>query len=210
MPTAFRRLNMTQSAELTPVPAAVPRNGAAVASMVLGIIGVVLSVVIVGGVLGLVALILGIVGVNREEKKGMAVAGIVTGSCAMPLAFLALLAWAGFAAAMAGRPAARAARMHEAEADLAAFKTALMAFEVDNERYPMTGEGLKALVTCPSPDLAKSWTGPYIMKMQDDPWGHPFVYQGPEASKSGRPEVLSAGPDGAVGTKDDVAVSAGP
>jgi type II secretion system protein G len=203
---------MTESAEypsVQSVQTASQRNGAAVAAMVLGIIGVVLSVVIVGGVLGLVALILGIVGVNRQEKKGMAVAGIVTGSCAMPLALLALLFWVGFAAAMAGRPGPRVARMHAAEAELSNLKTALDTFEVDNSRYPTTAEGLEGLMTCPAADLKKTWDGPYVANLPVDPWGHPFHYEGPEATKSGKPELLSAGPDGVVGTKDDVALPAG-
>ena len=68
-----------------------PRNGLGVAALVLGILGLVLSFVIVGGVLGLVAVVLGIVGLIRVRRgaannSGMAIAGIITGVLAILVA----------------------------------------------------------------------------------------------------------------------------
>ena len=67
------------------------RNDIAVAAMVVGIAALLLSPVVMGGVLGVVALILGIVGVMRPGKKGQAVTGIITGTCALPVTFVAVV-----------------------------------------------------------------------------------------------------------------------
>lgn len=54
-------------------------NGLGIASMVIGIIALLLSCCY-GGVLGIVGLILGIVGLTKPGKKGTAIAGVVTSS----------------------------------------------------------------------------------------------------------------------------------
>lgn len=64
------------------------RNGAGTAALVLGIIGLLLSPVLVGGVLGVVAVVLAMVGlgrVNRREatNRGSAIAGVVLGLVAI-------------------------------------------------------------------------------------------------------------------------------
>ncbi|MBW0103136.1 DUF4190 domain-containing protein [Pseudonocardia sp. KRD291] len=66
-----------------------PKNGLAIAALVLGILALVVTITVIGVVLGiplgLLAVILGIVGVRRVGKgiatnKGVAIAGIVTGA----------------------------------------------------------------------------------------------------------------------------------
>lgn len=64
------------------------RNGAGTAALVFGIIGLLLSPVLVGGVLGLIAVICGFVGfgrVNRREasNRGSAMTGVVLGLVAI-------------------------------------------------------------------------------------------------------------------------------
>jgi hypothetical protein len=60
-----------------PTPPA-PGKGLSIASMVLGIVSIVLCC-IYGGVLGIPGLILGIIGMkNNPQSKGMAIAGIIT------------------------------------------------------------------------------------------------------------------------------------
>ena len=68
-----------------------PRNGMGTAALVLGIVGLVLSFFLIGGLLGLVAVILGIVGLRRVRRgeannRGVAIAGIVTGALAILVA----------------------------------------------------------------------------------------------------------------------------
>lgn len=72
-------------------PVAVVRNGLGTAALVLGILAVVLSVTIVGGViLGLLAIVLGAVGRGRARRGeatngGIALAGIITGATGLLL-----------------------------------------------------------------------------------------------------------------------------
>lgn len=64
-------------------PVAEPSNGMAIASMVVGIVGLLTSWFTIGFIAGVVALILGILSVKKPKGKGMAIAGIVTGGLAM-------------------------------------------------------------------------------------------------------------------------------
>jgi general secretion pathway protein G len=92
--------------------------------------------------------------------------------------------------------------MAAAKADVAALDVMLDMFEVDVGRYPTTGEGIEALVKQPA--SVKGWHGPYVKRMPTDPWGHPYVYRYPgEHNKKGF-DLLSSGPDGQIGTDDDV------
>ena len=63
------------------------RNGMAIAALVLGIVGLVTSIVFIGGALGIVGLILGIVSLRSSKRtgtgRGMAIGGIVTSILAM-------------------------------------------------------------------------------------------------------------------------------
>jgi hypothetical protein len=72
-----------------------PRNGLGVAALVLGILGLVSSLFVVGGLLGLVAIVLGVLGRGRAKRReatngGMALAGILTGAVAVVLSALVL------------------------------------------------------------------------------------------------------------------------
>lgn len=48
----------------------------------------------------------------------------------------------------------------------------------------------------------------YIENMEQDPWGHDYVLR--ETDQPGRVEVVSAGPDGKLGTADDISSSKKP
>lgn len=93
------------------------------------------------------------------------------------------------------------ARVTGAKTDISNLKTALSAFEIDAGRYPTTEEGLNALVTRPADVTA--WNGPYVEKVPKDPWGHEYVYRSPGSNGSDY-DLLSVGPDGNEGTKDDI------
>ena len=72
-----------------------PSSGLAVAALVVGIIGVLTSFVVLGGVLGIVALVLGIIGLGKARRglasgRGMAITGIVLGVLAILIAAAAL------------------------------------------------------------------------------------------------------------------------
>ena len=84
-----------------------PRNGMAVSALTLGIIGLILSPVIIGVFLGIVAIILGILALRQPGRRGSAIVGIVTGVATLPVAVIAALLLALVPALGRARTAAR-------------------------------------------------------------------------------------------------------
>ena len=84
-----------------------------------------------------------------------------------------------------------------AQRELSALRAALELFHYDVGRYPSAAEGLDALVT---PIIDRKWRGNYISLLKPDPWIHEYVY----LPGTNGPTLLSAGPDGAPGTSDDL------
>ena len=89
-----------------------------------------------------------------------------------------------------------------AQTQIASFKHALNAFEVDNGFFPQGQNGLEALVIAPRD--ANGWKGPYMEAIPLDPWQHPYVYQCPGKHASYAFDIASAGPDGRLGSDDDI------
>jgi general secretion pathway protein G len=81
---------------------------------------------------------------------------------------------------------------------------ALTMFESDMGKYPTTEQGLEVLVTMPN--QASTWRGPYIRQAKHfaDPWGNEYQYQCPGQHNSTSYDLASAGPDGQLGTEDDI------
>jgi general secretion pathway protein G len=97
------------------------------------------------------------------------------------------------------------ARQTAAKTQIAAFSTALSAFEVDNGYYPRGKEGLQALIQKPSD--AQSWHGPYLEEkggIPNDPWGRPYTYECPGKHNVNSYDISSMGFDGREGNEDDV------
>jgi len=100
------------------------------------------------------------------------------------------------------------ARISAAKGDIKSMSTALGAYEVDNGKYPNTGQGLAALLIKPSaPPEPKSWKGPYLQNLTElpkDPWGNEYVYLCPGSRNPAGFDLFSYGPDGQAGTEDDI------
>lgn len=95
------------------------------------------------------------------------------------------------------------ARVTAAQTQIAAFGTALDSFEVDTGSYPRGQDGLTQLVVRSS-DVT-NWRGPYLKSdIPVDPWGHPYIYEYPGKVNPNGYDIRSAGPDGQVGTADDI------
>jgi len=95
------------------------------------------------------------------------------------------------------------ARIVAAQTQITGFRTALAGFEMDNDRYPQTRPGLLELVQRPRD--AKNWRGPYLEKgIPKDPWKNDYVYECPGRHNPDSYDLISAGPDGIVGTDDDI------
>ena len=94
-------------------------------------------------------------------------------------------------------------RIQAANADIkGGIKTALDRYEVDGGSYP---RNLDDLVVQPS--NSKRWQGPYLDKIPNDPWGHPYIYVTPskhQQTQQSTYDLSSAGPDEKEGTEDDI------
>ena len=81
------------------------------------------------------------------------------------------------------------ADIRTAQAQIGNLASALKMYAVDMKSFPLTEEGLQALVAAPEDEaLAKNWDGPYTEggKLPKDPWGSDFQYEfeGSEAADS--------------------------
>ena len=94
------------------------------------------------------------------------------------------------------------ARQAAAKTQISSFATVLDAYEVDNGFYPKGKSGLNDLVQA-SRD-AKNWRGPYLKEVPKDPWGNDYVYECPGKNNPTSYDVSSMGPDGQMGTEDDI------
>src|SRR6185503_17185648 len=95
------------------------------------------------------------------------------------------------------------ARITAAVTQISTFGTALDAFEVDTGSYPRGQDGLQQLLVAPA-DIT-GWRGPYLKSdIPLDPWGKPYIYEYPGRVNVNGYDVRSGGPDGQLGTGDDV------
>ena len=95
----------------------------------------------------------------------------------------------------------------EAKLFVRSLETPLETFRIDHGRFPLTSEGLNALLSAP-PDVDPSkgeW--PYIKQsaVKMDPWGMPYQYEFPgrRNGPSGY-DLWSFGPDMMDGNEDDI------
>ena len=94
------------------------------------------------------------------------------------------------------------ARVTSTKTQIAAFKTALNLFEVDNGDYPKGRNGLLDLLQ--KPRDAVNWHGPYLESIPKDPWGNDYIYERPGKHNPTSFDIMSMGPDGRSGTEDDI------
>ena len=89
------------------------------------------------------------------------------------------------------------ARVTAARTDVNNLMQALKLYKLDNQRYPSAEQGLQALLTKPTTvPVPMNWK-PYLDKLPNDPWGHPYQYLNPGIK--GEIDVMSFGADGVAG-----------
>jgi len=90
-----------------------------------------------------------------------------------------------------------------AKVDIATVMQALKLYRLDNQRYPTTEQGLRALIEKPSTGpAANGWkAGGYLEKMPKDPWGNPYQFLSPGVK--GEVDLISLGADGQPGGSGD-------
>ena len=99
-----------------------------------------------------------------------------------------------------GGPARVSKAQVQARKSMDALSIALGRYRFHLGDYPTTAEGLEALAAI-TPQKT-GWFGPYTTKIVKDPWGHDYVYE--RRAEGGHPVLYSRGPDGRMGTTDDI------
>jgi len=93
------------------------------------------------------------------------------------------------------------AKSDTAKLQIEDFGGALDLFYLENNRYPLSQEGLVALAQKPAG--LDSWNGPYLKKKKipTDPWGNEYHYQSP--GENGAYDLYSYGADNVPGGEDN-------
>ena len=89
------------------------------------------------------------------------------------------------------------ARVTAARTDVNNLMQALKLYRLDNQRYPTAEQGLDALARKPGAGPTPPNWKPYLDKLPNDPWGHPYQYVNPGVR--GEVDVFSLGADGQSG-----------
>jgi general secretion pathway protein G len=92
----------------------------------------------------------------------------------------------------------------KARLDIQQLEDAMSMYKLRNKVYPSTEQGLEALVTASNIDpVPKRFPdGGFIESLPEDPWGNPYQLLSP--GERGKFDILSMGPDGVIGTEDDI------
>ena len=92
----------------------------------------------------------------------------------------------------------------KARLDIQQLEDAMSMYKLRNKAYPSTEQGLEALVTASNIDpVPKRFPdGGFIESLPEDPWGNPYQLLSP--GERGKFDILSMGPDGMIGTEDDI------
>ncbi|WOH36679.1 type II secretion system major pseudopilin GspG [Thalassotalea fonticola] len=96
------------------------------------------------------------------------------------------------------------AKIKTTVSDIGALEQQLKLYKMANYNFPSTEQGLEALVeeTDIEPLPRRFPEGGYLPRLPIDPWGNEYVLLNP--GENGIIDVFSAGPDGEVGTEDDI------
>lgn len=96
------------------------------------------------------------------------------------------------------------AALDKARLDIQQLEDAMNMYKLKNKKYPTTEQGLEALVTKTTIDPVprRFPEGGFISKLPEDPWGNPYQLVSP--GEMGKIDIFSMGPDGEVGTDDDI------
>lgn len=96
------------------------------------------------------------------------------------------------------------AKLQKAVQDITALENSLSMYKLDNNDYPSTEQGLEALTdqTDIEPLPRRFPEDGYVKRLPKDPWGNEYILLNP--GEHGKMDVFTSGPDGEVGTEDDI------
>ena len=120
---------------------------------------------------------------------------------------LVILGILGSMAAMFVQSARKDALRKTTKAEIDVFITAIERYSNNMLADPLPQDGLQALITKPSSDTNNRWAGPYIKPNNDlkDPWGNEYIFEQEDLGNNMTQVVIkSPGPDGSLGTMDDI------
>jgi len=184
-------------------------SGLAIASLVCSLTGVSLLAVIFGHIaLGKIRRSNGAV-----DGKGLALAGTIVGYVGffifLGFVIVPFLLLGGIVAAGGAAVTGMVQNVDQTNEELQSINDALTEYSERAGHFPSEDQGIKALVTEPTTaPLPKNWKASFST-LPLDAWGHEFVYRLPEDPNPEdplnrpRPEVISMGADGVIGTYDD-------
>lgn len=97
-----------------------------------------------------------------------------------------------------------AADQQKAMVDIQQLEAALDMYKLRNGFYPVTEQGLQALVVAPTsqPTPRVFPDGGFIKRLPKDPWGEDYIMVSP--GQLSRIDLFSKGPDRTEGTDDDI------
>ncbi len=97
-----------------------------------------------------------------------------------------------------------AADKQKAMVDIQQLEAALDMYKLRNGFYPVTEQGLQALVVAPTsqPTPRVFPDGGFIKRLPKDPWGEDYIMVSP--GQLGKIDLFSKGPDRTAGTEDDI------
>ena len=185
------------------------QSGLAVASLICGILGLVGT----GPITGIVAIITGHMAKKQIRQNpqmtgsGMATAGLIMGWLATIIGIIAVIvvvvmimgAATAFSSGMAG-----AARETATEAKIRELSAQLEMYRLVAGAYPTEEQGLNALVEKPTTAPVPAEWRQFMVTVPLDPWDNEYSYRNPGSIDSSTYEIISPGPDGRMGTLDDI------
>ncbi|MBU1310093.1 MAG: type II secretion system major pseudopilin GspG [Gammaproteobacteria bacterium] len=97
-----------------------------------------------------------------------------------------------------------AADQQKAMVDIQQLEAALDMYKLRNGFYPVTEQGLQALVVAPTsqPTPRVFPDGGFIKRLPKDPWGEDYILVSP--GQLGKIDLFTKGPDRTAGTEDDI------
>ena len=96
------------------------------------------------------------------------------------------------------------AKVTATQTSISSVKQQLELYKLDNNRYPTTEQGLKALVEKPTTDPAPRKWRQYLPELPKDGWGNDFTYICPAPSNKAPYEIRSYGAGGQPDSSDDL------
>jgi general secretion pathway protein G len=108
----------------------------------------------------------------------------------------------GLAISKIGNPTGFA-KQTAVRADIQAIGTQLQLYESMNGFYPITEQGLQALVTQADTDPKPTRWYQLFKQVPKDPWGNNYIYRCPGTKHPESYDLFSAGPDRKPDTADD-------